>query len=151
LASALFNDRWQASVVTRPQIEDPQPTILVPDRGPSAASFDLIVLIASALVFVAYLASGFSLPPVRSCARSLAGMTKRLWYAATARLLQLAVLARQIRKPAQPAPEVLAPAVVRRFSQAVRRRSRAERAALLRSRRVLPVAPKDEPDLPMAA
>ncbi len=150
VANALFNDRWQASVVTKPKIEDAQPSNQNADLGPSSTTFDLIALIAGAFVLLAFMLSGFRLPPVGSWARSLAGMAKRLWCTATARLRQLAALARQIRKPAQPAPEVLAPAAVQSFSQAVRRRSHADRAALIRSRRVVP--PKDEShDLPLAA
>lgn len=149
-ANAVFSDRWQASVVTKPQIEDAQPSNQNADLGPSSPTFDLIALIAGAFVLLAFLLSGFRLPPVVSWARSLAGMAKRLWCAATARLLQVAALAQPIRKPAQPAPEVLAPAVVQRLSQVVRRRSYADRAALIRSRRVVP--PKDKShDLPLAA
>ena len=150
VTSAVFNDRWQASVVTKPQIEDVQPSNQSTDLGPSSPTFDLIALIAGAFVLLAFFLSGFRLPPLGSWARSLAGMTKRLLCTAAARLLQLGALARHIRQPAQPAPEVLAPAVVRRLSQAVRRRSHADRAALIRSRRVVP--PRDEShDLPLAA
>jgi hypothetical protein len=145
-----FNDRWQASVVTRPTIEDALPSVQVADRGSSSLSFDFIVLLAASFVLLSFLVPGFQLPPVGSWVRSVAGLTKRLWCSATARLLQLAALARRIREPAQPAPEVLVPAIVRRLDQTVHRRSHADRAALLRLRRVVP--PKDEShDLPLAA
>ena len=147
-ANALFNDRWQASVVTKPRIADAQPSNQTAALGPSSTTFDLIALIAGAFVLLAFFLCGFRLPPVGSWARGLVGMMKRLWYTAAAQMLQLAALARQIRKPAQPAP--VAPAAVRSFSQAVRRRSYADRAALMRSRRV--ASPKDEShDLPLAA
>jgi hypothetical protein len=150
VTNALFNGRWQASIVTKPKIEDAQPSNQNADLGPSATTFDLIALIAGAFVLLAFMLSGFRLPPVGSWARSLAGMTKRLRYAATARLLQVAALARQIRKPPQPAPEVLAQVAAQSFSQPVRRRSYADRAALLRSRQAIP--PKEEShDLPLAA
>jgi hypothetical protein len=145
-----FNDRWQASVMTRPKIEDALPNVQVPESSPNSASFDFIVLLAGAFVFVVYLLFGFSLPPVGSWARSFANSTKRLWCSATAELERLAALARQIRRPAQLAPEVVAPTVVQRLGQEVRRRSYADRAALRRSRRVGP--PKDETqDVPLAA
>jgi hypothetical protein len=151
-ANAVLNDRWQASVVTRPEIEDVLSSNQNANRDPGAPGYDLIVLSAASLVLLAFVLSGFRLPPVGSWVRCLAGTTKRLWHNATARLLQFAALARHIRELAQPAPEVLAPAVVRRLSQAVRHRSHADRAVLLRSRRVSPVPPKDETrDLPLAA
>jgi len=148
--NAAFNDRWQASVMTKPQIEDARSSVQIPDRSSSSAGFELVVLTVGAFVFVTYLLLGFSLPPVGSWARSLARTTKRLWCEATAKLLQLVELARHVRRPVRPAPEILTPAVVRRLSQAVRRGSYADRATLLRSRRVGP--PKDESqDLPLAA
>jgi hypothetical protein len=150
LANALFNDRWQASIVTKPKIEDAQLSNQNADLGPSATTFDLIALIAGAFVLLAFMLSGFRLPPVGPWARSLAGAMRRSGCRATARLLQLTVLAREIRKPARPAPEVLASAAVQSFSRAVRRRSYADRSALIRSRRAVP--PKEEShDLPLAA
>jgi hypothetical protein len=150
VTNAVFNDRWQASVVTRPKIEDALPSNQYADLGPHSPTFDLIVLIAGAFVLLAFLLSGFRLPPVGAWARSLAGAAERLWWSASVRLLQLAALARHIRKPAQPAPQVLAPGAVRRFSQDVRRRSHVDRGALIRSRRVAPL--KDESqDFPLAA
>ena len=149
-ANAVINDRWLVSVVTKPKIEDALLNNRNADLNSSSPTFDLIALTAGAFVLLAFLLSGFRLPPVGSWARSLAGVTKRLRHTATVRLLQLAALARHVRKPAPPAPDVLAPAVVRRFGDAVRRRSYAERAALIRSRRVVP--PKDDShDLPLAA
>jgi hypothetical protein len=150
VANAVFNDRWQASVMTKPSIEDALPSNQNADLGPSSPTFDLIALIAGTFVLFAFFLSGLRLPPVGSWARSLAGMATRSRCTATARLLQLAALARHIRKPAQPAPEVLASAAVQSFSLATRRRSDADHAALTRSRRVVP--PKDEShDLPLAA
>ncbi len=149
-ANAVINDRWLASVVTRPTIEDVLPSNRNADLGPSSATFELIVLIAGAFVLLAFLLSGFRLPPVGAWARSLAGATQRLWWSESVRLLQLAALARHTGKPAQPAPQVLAPGAVQRLSQAMRRRSYTDRATLIRSRRAVP--PKDEShDLPLAA
>jgi hypothetical protein len=149
-ANTVVNDRWLASVVTRPKIEDALPSNRNADLGPSSATFELIVLIAGAFVLLAFLLSGFRLPPVGAWARSLAGATKRSWWSASARLLELAALARHIRKPAEPTPQLLAPAVAPRLSQTVRRRPYGDRSALIRSRRVVP--PSDEVhDLPLAA
>jgi hypothetical protein len=87
---------------------------------------------------------------VSSWVRSVLSLSKRLWCNATAKLERLVALARQIRKLAQPAPEVVAPTVVQRLGQELRRRSYGDRAALRRSRRVGP--PKDETqDVPLAA
>ncbi len=59
-------------------------------------------------------------------------------------------LARCIRERAQPAPEVLTPTVVQPLTSAASRRSLADRAALIRSRRIVP--PKEESHaLPLAA
>jgi hypothetical protein len=147
--NAVFNDRWQASVVTRPSIEDSLPSNQNVDPGPGSATFDLIALTAGAFV-LAFFLSGLRLPPVGLWARSVGRVIKRTWCNATAGLARPAALARQIRKPAQPAPAVLAASAVRSFSHAVRRRSYADRAALIRSRRVEP--PKDDShDLPLAA
>jgi hypothetical protein len=148
-ANTIVNDRWLASVVTRPKIEDVLTSNRNADLGPSSATFELIVLIAGAFVLLAFLLSGFRLPPVVSWARSLVDATKRSWWSASVRLLELAALARHIRKPAEPTPQVLAPAITPRLSQTVRR-PYADRSALIRSRRVVP--PSDEAhDLPLAA
>jgi hypothetical protein len=148
-SNAAFNDHWQASVVTKAKIEDERATV-EPDRDSSSASFDSIVLTAVSLVLFAFLLSGFQLPPVGSWVRSVASLTKYLWRNAAASLPRLAALARRIREPAQPAPEVLAPGVVQLLRSAVPRRSLADRAALIQSRRVVP--PKDDShDLPLAA
>ena len=149
--NAVLNDRWQASVVTKPKIEDALPSIQVPDSSSNSAGFDFIVLLVGAFVFVAYLLFGFSLPPVGSWTRSMLSLTKRLWCNATGKLERLAAQARQNRKPVQSPPEVLVPTVVRRLSQAVRRRSYAERVALRRSRRVAPPKEDETQDLPLAA
>jgi hypothetical protein len=145
-----FNDRWRASVMPKPRIEDALPSTQVPDRAPNSTSFDLIAPIAGATVLLAFAMSGFRFPPVASWVRSVAGMSKRLWFTAIAKLVQLAKSARHIHKLARPAPGVLASPAVQRLSWAVRRRSDADRAALFRSRRLGP--PKDESDdLPLAA
>jgi hypothetical protein len=148
LANAVFNDRWQAVVVSKPKVEDDVvASNWNANRGPSSSTFDIVVLIAGTFVLLAFLLSGFQLPPVASWARSLAVAARRLWWNARVRCVQLAAVARQIRKPS---PQVPAPAAVRRLDQAVRRRSHADRAAMLRSRRVVP--PKDDAhDLPLAA
>jgi hypothetical protein len=150
VTNAVFNDRWQASVVTRPKIEDALPRNQYADLGPHSPTFDLIVLTAGAFVLLAFLLSGFRLPPVGAWARSLAGAAERSWWSASVRLLQIAALAWHNRKPAEPTPRVFAPAVAPRLSQTVRRRLYADRSALIRSRRVMP--PSDEVhDLPLAA
>jgi hypothetical protein len=147
---AAFVDRWQATVVSRPLAQDSQPSIQAPDLGPGSWSIKLIVMIAVSLVFLAFMPSGLRLPPVGLGLRKLVGAAKRLGCGATVRLRQLVVLVRQIRKPTGPAREVLAPAVVQPFRPVARRRSRADRVALIRSRRV--TLPKDESnDLPLAA
>jgi hypothetical protein len=145
LANAAFNDRWLASVVTKPKIEDALPSNRNADPGPNSSTFDIVVLIAGAFVLLAFVLSGFQLPPVGSWARSLTDKVRRSWWNARARCVQLAAVAQQIRKPQVPAR-----AAVRRLDQAVRRHSHAHRAATLRSRRVVP--PRDEThDLPLAA
>jgi hypothetical protein len=141
---------WQASVVSRPQSQDTQPSNRVADLGPNSWSFDLIVMIATSLVFLAFMLSGFRLPPMGSAVRKLAGATRRGSRSAIVRLRQLAVSVRRTDKPALPAPEVLASAVVQPLRRTVSRRYHADRAALIRARRSVP--PKDESlDLPLAA
>ena len=150
MANAAFNDRWLASVVNKPKIEDALPSNRNADPGQSSSTFDIVVLIAGAFVLLAFALSGFQLPPVGSWARSLTDKARRSWRNARVRCVQLAAVARQIRKTAQPAPQMSAPAAVRRLDQFARRRSYADRMALLRSRRAVP--PKDDSqDLPLAA
>jgi hypothetical protein len=154
LTNAVFNDRWQAVVVSKPKVEDDVPASnWNNDRSPSSSTFDVVVLIAGTFVVLAFLLSGFQLPPVGSWARSLAVAARRLRWNGRVRLVQLAALARQIRKRAEPAPQLPAPAAVRYLDQSVRRRSYADRMALLRSRRVVPPKPPkdDTHDLPLAA
>jgi hypothetical protein len=151
LANAAFNDRWQAVVVAKPKVEeDMLASNRKADPGPSSSTFDIVVLIAGTFVLLAFLLSGFQLPPVAAWARSLAVAAKRLWWNGRVQLARLAALAQQIRKPA---PQVPASAAVRRFDRAVRRRSHADRMALLRSRQAVPPNPpkNDTHDLPLAA
>jgi hypothetical protein len=150
---AAFLDRWQASVVSRPLLplaQDAQPSDRVPDLGPGSLSIELIVMIASSLVLFAFALTGFQLPPLGSAVRKLATTGKAPRRGAAIRPQRLVALVRQIRKTAQPAPEVLAPSVVQPLGPVLRRRSHADRAALLRSRHAVPA--KDESlDLPLAA